>query len=121
MPHTWFLVEAGANDKVFVKVNKATSTCVATIPAGNYSMKDLGLAIIGGMNVVSAAEFLRVRVPRHEACLKGKTEKVYASTLSTIFTDAALKTMGSPYVRRPLNALFKNLSQTAYATAFPAT
>ena len=54
IPHTWFPVEDGINNTVVFKANGVNR--IATVPAGNYSVKDLGLAIVPAMSSASTSD-----------------------------------------------------------------
>ena len=48
IPHTWYTVETGRNDKLHFNLN--TVNKIATISEGNYNVSSLGVAITTAMN-----------------------------------------------------------------------
>ena len=122
LPHTWFPVETNVNDKLIFKLIHNT-TRVATVPGGNYSVKDLGVAIATAMNASAGVEYFESAYLNTTNALKIKLKTAYASSPFTIYTDATFTSMALPYVGKTINSLLENFTQKAYvATCFsPAT
>ncbi len=55
IPHTWFPIEDGVNDSILYRVNNVER--IAFVPAGNYSVASLGLAIVSAMNSAAGVDF----------------------------------------------------------------
>ena len=104
LPHTWFPIETDVNDKLIFKLIHHT-TRVATIPGGNYSVKDLGLAIATAMNASAGDACFESEYINTTTALKIKLKTAYASSPFTIYTDATFTSMALPYVGKTLNFL----------------
>ncbi len=85
-----------ANDKLVFKVNDASTMRVATFAAGNYSVKDFGLAVVAAMNATSGAEYFESGYLTTTNARKIKQKTTYTNIPFTIFADDTLKTMWSP-------------------------
>ena len=115
LPHTWFPVEADVNDKLIFKLIHET-TRIATIPCGNYSVKDLGVAIATAMNASAGVEYFESEYLNTTSALKIQLKTAFASSPFTIYTDATFTSMALPYLGKALNSLLKNLTQKAFDT-----
>lgn len=51
IPHSWYTIEAGVNDKVLYQVGSTNYT--ATIAEGSYNASELGAALLASMNSVA--------------------------------------------------------------------
>ena len=106
IPHTWYTVEAGRNDKLHMGFNSDSS--IVTIPEGNYTTTTLGEAIAAAMNLVlspSATNFTSTW---------DKLKSTFVITLATttnrfeIYTDVQLKEKNSAALGASANSLIKN-------------
>ncbi len=113
IPHTWYPVEAGKNNAIVFNINAYTLT--ALVPSGNYSVKDLGLAIAVAMNTASGSQRFESEYNAMINSLKIKQTSVYSSLSFDIYTDDYLVQSGSPYANKTMNALLKNFTSKGYS------
>lgn len=112
IPHTWYPIEDGQNNAIVFMYY--LSTYNAFVPAGNYSVKDLGLAIVAAMNTkIGVSAFESVYDVRTNS-LTIKLTTTYSGFSFDIFTDESLKTNASPYAYKTLNTLLKNFTSKGY-------
>ncbi len=111
VPHTWFPVEAGRNDAIVFQF--AIETKAISVAPGNYSVKDLGVAIVAAMNA-------EVHVTAFESGYDAKTNSLtiklasgYSTNQFEIYTDDALKQMG--YTYKTMNTLLKNFTPKGFS------
>ena len=114
IPHTWYPIEEGRNNIIVFQF--AIETKAINVPPGNYSVKDLGLAIVAAMNA-------EVHVIAFESGYDAKTNSLtikltsaFATNSFEIFTDAYLKAAGSSYSNKTMNSLLKNFTQKGFNT-----
>jgi hypothetical protein len=113
IPHTWYPIEDGKNDLVAFRLNGVNM--FAYVPAGNYSVKDLGVAIVSSMNAILTSVG---QVPRFESVYNVITSTITiklldsqkASNIFQIYTDALLKELAPSLVSRSMNTLLKNFT-----------
>ncbi len=114
IPHTWYPIEEGMNNVIVFQF--AIETKSIRVPPGNYSVKDLGLAIVSAMNT-------EVHVPAFESVYDAKTNSLtikmasgWATNSFEIHTDAYLKAASSSYANRTMNSLLKNFTPKGFST-----
>ncbi len=112
IPHTWYPIEEGRNNIIVFQF--AIETKAINVPPGNYSVKDLGLAIVAAMNA-------EVHVIAFESGYDAKTNSLtikltsaFATNSFEIYTDIALKQMG--YTYKTMNSLLKNFTPKGFNT-----
>ncbi len=113
IPHTWYPIEDGKNNAIVFNVNAYILT--ALVPAGNYSVKDLGLAVAVAMNAASGSERFESEYIVMTNSLKIKQKSTYSSYPFDILTDDTLVQMGSPYAKKTMNSLLKNFTSKGYS------
>ncbi len=114
IPHTWFPMEDGINNTVVFKANGVNR--IATVPAGNYSVKDLGLAIVTAMNSASTSDLFESVYDIRTNSLTIKL-KVSSSTIPfDIYTDHFVKELAPTYANKTMNTLLKNFTAKGYNT-----
>ena len=112
IPHTWYPVEDGKNNAIVFMYHLSTHN--AFVAAGNYSVKDLGLAIASAMNA-------KIGVTAFESSYDVKTNSLtiklttgYNMFSFDVWTDDYLVQTGSPYARKTVNSLLKNFTSKGY-------
>ena len=109
IPHTWYTVETGRNDKLHFSFNAGNT--IVSMPEGNYNITSLGTAIATAMNLALSptsrpmTNFTSVSDP-----LKNSFKITLANVVNRfeIFTDAQLKAMNSTAFGSSINKLIKN-------------
>ena len=114
IPHTWFPVEDGVNNVVVFRANNVNR--VATVAAGNYSVINLGLAIVAAMNSVSGVDYFESLYDVKTNSLTIKQKPAYATILFDIYTDIAVQELAPPYAKKTMNSLLKNFTSKGYNT-----
>ncbi len=79
IPHTALRIETDVNDKLIFKFDIDT-TRVATIPRGNYSVKDLGLAVATAMNAATGFEIFESEYLNTTNVLEIRLKTAYANS-----------------------------------------
>ena len=106
IPHTWYTVETGRNDKLHFGFN--TSDAVVTIPEGNYTILSLGTAIATAMNL--QLHPTTINFTSEYIAIKNSFKITLVTTTNRfqIFTDVELKAINSTAVGSSINSLIKN-------------
>jgi hypothetical protein len=106
IPHTWYTVETGRNDKLHFGFN--ASDAVVTIPEGNYNIASLGEAIAKAMNL--QLHPTTINFTSEYIAIKNSLKITLVTTTNRfqIFTDVQLKAMNSAAVGSSINSLIKN-------------
>ena len=92
IPHTWYPIEDGKNNVIVFQF--AIETKSITVPPGNYSVKDLGLAIVSAMNTAVYVTAFESGYDAKTNSLTIKLTSAFSTNSFTIHTDDALKQMG---------------------------
>ena len=79
VPHTWYPIEAGINNVIVFQF--AIETKSITVAPGNYSVKDLGVAIVAAMNA-------EVHVTAFESGYDAKTNSLTIKLTSAFATNS---------------------------------
>ena len=117
IPHTWYPVETGRNDLIAFK--HVNVTLFAYVPEGNYTDKELGVAIADAMNATIA--YMNI-TKRFESTYDDKTQKITIKLLNEfketfsfqIFTDTELKEQAPELLNRSMNTFIKNFTSKGY-------
>ena len=114
IPHTWYPIEEGMNNVIVFQF--AIETKSIRVPPGNYSVKDLGLAIVSAMNT-------EVHVPAFESVYDAKTNALtiklasgWATNSFEIYTGAYLRAASSSHANKTMNSLLKNFTPKGFNT-----
>ena len=109
IPHTWYTVETGRNDKLHFGFNSANQ--IVSIPEGNYTTTTVGEAIAAAMNAAITGTTINTFFSNWDK-LKNTFVITLADSLQTnrfqIFTDVQLKKRNSAAFGSSINSLIKN-------------
>ena len=109
IPHTWYTVETGRNDKLHFGFNSGNS--IVSIPEGNYTTTTLGEAIAAAMNAAITGSNINTFFSNWDK-LKNTFVITLADSLLTnrfeIYNDAQLKERNSSALGASINLLIKN-------------
>ena len=110
IPHTWYPIEEDVNNWLICRISNYAVPLNIQIPEGNYSVKDLGLAIVSGMNyAVGLGEvFLESVYDARRNTITIKPAAAHPSVQFLIWTDEQLELQGSPYAGKTINSILKN-------------
>ena len=114
IPHTWYPVEDGVNNTVAFLFGMTTRH--VTIPPGNYSVKDLGLAIVSAMNAAAALPAFESVYDVKTNSLTIKLTSAYSTNPFEIYSDAYLAAAGYSYANKTMNSLLKNFTAKGFST-----
>ena len=114
IPHTWFPVEDGINNIVVFKANNINR--VATVAAGNYSVLNLGLAIVIAMNAAAGVDYFESLYDLRVNSLTLKLKTTYSAIPFEIYTDHFVQEIAPTYAKKTMNNLLKNFTSKGYNT-----
>ncbi len=114
IPHTWYPIEDGINNLLVFQFGMNTRS--VTVPPGNYSVKDLGLAIVSAMNTATGLLPFESVYDIKTNSLTIKLTSAYSSNLFEIYTDAYLTQTGYANAKKTMNSLLKNFTSKGYNT-----
>jgi hypothetical protein len=114
IPHTWYPVESGVNNSILYRVNNVER--IAFVPAGNYSVANLGLAIAAAMNSAAGVDFFESLYDFKTNTLTIKLKTIYSAIPFEIYTDAYIKQMTS-IDKKTMNKTLKNFTSKGYNTS----
>ena len=108
IPRTWFPIEMDVNDTVVFQFDIVIWT--ATIPSGNYTVKDLGLEIVSRMNIACGGS---VFVSAYTSKANSLTIRPLSDSPTLLFeicTDEAIRGFFPSLVGRSMNKLLNNFT-----------
>jgi len=114
IPHTWYPVEDGKNNIVALLFGMTTRN--VTVPPGNYSVKDLGLAIVSAMNTAAGVSAFESAYDVRTNALTIYLTSAFSTNPFEIHTDAYLAASGYSYANKTMNSLLKNFTSKGYNT-----
>ena len=114
IPHTWYPIEADVNNWLLCRVSNYAVPLNIQIPEGNYSVKDLGLAIALGMNAAVGDTFLESVYNNKTNTITIKPVDAHPLVEFLIWTDEQLELQGSPYAGKTINSILKNNVQKPF-------
>jgi len=114
IPHTWFPVEDGMNNILVFKANNTIR--VATVAAGNYSVVNLGLAVVAAMNSAAGVDYFEPLYDNKTNSLTIKLKTTYSAIPFEIYTDHFVQEIAPPYAEKTMNNLLKNFTSKGYNT-----
>ncbi len=114
IPHTWFPVEAELNNSIVFKANGVTRA--STIAPGNYTVKDLGLAIVAAMNSSLGVAIFESLYDARTNSLTIKQKTDFLSSPFEIYTDHQVQDIAPTYKGKSMNSLLKNFTSKGHNT-----
>ena len=108
IPHTWYTVETGRNDKLHFGFN--TGNAIVSIPEGNYTTTTIGVAIATAMNAAIVSNintFFSNWDKLKNTFVINLADSLLANRFE-IYTDVQLKAMNSAALGSSINSLIKN-------------
>jgi hypothetical protein len=105
IPHTWYPIENDVNNWLLCRISNYAVPLNIQIPEGNYSVKDLGLAIASGMNTAVGEIFLESVYDVRTNTITIKPVAAHPLVQFLIWTDEQLELQVSPYAGETINSI----------------